>query len=386
MVNRFEFATTQRVIFGMGVVQEAGLLAKALGKRPLVVTGRDASRCGRLLELLGSQGLQATRFALSGEPTLADVRAGVAQARATNADLVIGFGGGSAVDGAKAIAALAVNAGDPVRYLEVIGEGWPLERRPLPCMAIPTTAGTGSEVTRNAVLTSPEHGVKVSLRHVWMLPQVALVDPELALGLPPEITASTGLDALTQLIEPFLSSRANPLTDALCREGIPKVARSLHRACEHGREAGAREDMALASLFGGMALANAGLGAVHGLAAPLGGMRPVPHGVACAALLPYVLEANLEALRSCDPGHPALARFTELAHLLTGNPDAEAQDAVRWIQALVEDMQIPRLERYGLEASDLEVIAARAMTASSMQANPVRLDAGTLVRILTKAL
>jgi alcohol dehydrogenase class IV len=386
VVSRFEFATAQRVIFGMGVLQEAGLLAKALGKRPLVVTGRDASRCERLLERLGSQGLLATRYALSGEPTLADVRAGVAQARAANADLVIGFGGGSALDGAKAIAALAVNSGDPVRYLELIGEGLPLERRPLPCMAIPTTAGTGSEVTRNAVLASPEHGVKVSLRHVWMLPQVALVDPELALGLPPEITASTGLDALTQLIEPFLSARANPLTDALCREGIPKVARSLHRACENGQDASAREDMALASLLGGMALANAGLGAVHGLAAPLGGMRPVPHGVACAALLPYVLEANLDALRSCEQSHPVLARFTELAQLLTGNPDADAQDGIRWTQALVEELQIPRLERYGLEATDLEVIAARAMTASSMQANPVKLDVDTLVRILTRAL
>ena len=207
-------------------------------------------------------------------------------------DTVIGFGGGAALDAAKAIAILMTNPGDVTDYLEIIGRGKTLTEPPVPCIAIPTTAGTGSEVTRNSVIASREERVKVSLRSPLMLPKVVVVDPELTYDLPPAITASTGVDALTQLIEPFVCSRANPLTDGLCQEGIERVARSLRRAFESaGRgeapaDAAAREDMAVASLFGGLALANAGLGAVHGLAAPLGGMIGAPHGAVCAALLP----------------------------------------------------------------------------------------------------
>jgi alcohol dehydrogenase class IV len=250
-------------------------------------------------------------------------------------------------------------------------------------IAIPTTAGTGSEATRNAVLASGEHGVKASLRHPAMLPRVALVDPELTLGLPPELTASTGLDALTQLIEPYLSSRANPLTDALCREGIRRSVGSLERAWASGRDLEARSDLALASLLGGMALANAGLGAVHGLAAPLGGLFPVPHGVACAALLPHVLRANLAG---CPPGHPAHARFADLARLLTGDPAAAPEAGVAWVAGLVERLRVPRLGRYGLTAAALPQVAERALAASSMKANPVPLDREALTEILAHAL
>lgn len=383
---RFEFATAQRIIFGEGAFQEVGLLAKSLGKRPLVVTGRDASRCQRLIELLVSQEIQPSLFSLHGEPTIMDIRQGSAQAKAMSADMVIAFGGGSALDGGKAIAALSVNPGDPLQYLEVIGQGRSLERHPLPCLAIPTTAGTGSEVTRNAVLTSPDQGVKVSLRNEWMLPQLALVDPVLTLSLPPEITASTGLDALTQLIEPFVSTRANPMTDALCLEGIRRVVRSLRRAWENGHDLQAREDMALASLFGGLALANAGLGAVHGLAAPLGGLRPIPHGVACAALLPHVMEANLRALRSGDSMNSTRMKFAELARVVTGNPDAEAGDGLSWVKALVENLHIRGLREYGLMPEDIDLVIERALKASSMQANPVRLDKNALAEIITKAL
>jgi len=386
VVTRFEFATAQRIIFGAGTLQEAGLLAKTLGRRPLLVTGRDPDRSRLLAGLLGVQGLQAQRFALDGEPRTANIRSGVAQARAASIDSVIAFGGGSALDAGKAIAALVTNPGDPLQYLEVIGQGRTLEHHPLPCLAIPTTAGTGSEVTRNAVLASPEEGLKVSLRHAWMLPRIALVDPELTHGLPPEITASTGLDALTQLIEPYVSNRSNPMTDALCLEGLRRAAASLHRAWENGHDAQAREGMALASLFGGLALANSGLGAVHGLAAPLGGMKPVPHGVACATLLPHVLEANVARLRAGAAEGPALARFTDLARILTGNPEADAEDGVQWVKALVEDLQIPGLRQYGFSSADLESIAVRATKASSMQANPVRLGVDDLTTILGKAL
>jgi len=380
---RFEFATAQRIIFGMGVLAEAGPLAKGLGRRPLVVTGRDGSRSHGLLELLSAHGLRPSIFSLAGEPTLSEVREGAARVRAGQTDLVIAFGGGSALDGGKAIAALAVNEGDPLDYLEVIGQGRPLSQRPLPCIAIPTTAGTGSEVTRNAVLASPDHGVKASLRHPWMLPSVALVDPALSVGVPAAITASTGLDALTQLIEPYLSVKANPMTDALCLEGVRRAARSLKRAWTDGDDLAAREDMALASLLGGLALANAGLGAVHGLAAPLGGLAPVPHGAACAALLPHVLEANL---RASGPGSPVWVKFQELAGLLTGNPGADAQDGLRWVQDLVTELRVPGLGRYGLSAADLDLIAERGLAASSMKANPVTFDRAALVAILVKAM
>src|SRR5207245_11298164 len=208
-------------------------------------------------------------------------------------------------------------------YLEVIGQGRALENASTPFIAMPTTAGTGSEVTRNAVLASPRHRVKVSLRSPFLLPKIALVDPELTYDLPPSITASTGLDALTQLIEPYVSSRANPMTDAVCVDGLRRVARSLRVAFEAGRNAAAaREDMAVASLFGGLALANAGLGAVHGFAGPIGGMFPAPHGAVCAALLPDTMEVNLRALRRRAPESETLRRFDEIARILTGRPEA----------------------------------------------------------------
>lgn len=377
---RFEFATAQRVVFGEGASRELGPLARSLGQRAQVVTGGHPERHAGLVESLE---MPSTCFPITGEPTVDGIREGVAQAQRFGADLVIAIGGGSALDGGKAIAALAVNAGDPLRYLEVVGEGRSLERPPLPVIAVPTTAGTGSEATRNAVLAAPEHGVKVSLRHEWMLPRIALVDPELTYDLPREITASTGLDALTQLIEPFVSTKANPMTDALCLEGLRKASWSLWRAWEEGRDPDARRDMALASLLGGMALANAGLGAVHGLAAPLGGLKPIPHGVACAALLPHVMMANIQAL---PPGHSAHGRYHELARILTGNPEAGPMDGATWVASLVETLQIPRLGSFGLEANELSGIAQRALSASSMKANPVMLDAGTLVRILAHAM
>lgn len=214
------------------------------------------------------------------------------------------------------------NGGDPLDYAEVIGHGRPLERRSLPLIAIPTTAGTGAEVTRNAVIGSPEHRVKVSLRSPLMLPEVAIVDPELTRDLPPALTASTGLDALTQLIEPLVSCRTNPLTDALCRSGIQRAARSLRRAVEHGEDLVAREDMSLASLFSGLALANAALGAVHGLTGPLGGMFEASHGALCASLLPAVMEANVRALRHrAGTPRPAALQRDRLPSHTTGACD-----------------------------------------------------------------
>jgi alcohol dehydrogenase class IV len=255
-----------------------------------------------------------------------------------------------------------------------------------PVIAIPTTAGTGSEVTRNAVLGSHEHRVKASLRHPSMLPRVALVDPQLTYDLPRDITACTGLDALTQLIEPYVSVRANPFTDMICKEGLRLAADSLPRAWSNPGDHGARAAMARASLFGGMALANAGLGAVHGFAAPLGGMFPIPHGAACAAVLPFEMAVNVRALRSRAPQHSALARYAEIASILTGNPHATAEDGIGYVTALCRKLQIAPLSAWGVEACDVPDLAAKAARTSSMKGNPLELTQQELEEIASLAL
>ncbi|HWX22096.1 MAG TPA: iron-containing alcohol dehydrogenase [Candidatus Binatia bacterium] len=384
---RFEFATATRIIFGPGTLREVGALAKEHGRCALVVTGRNPDRAAPLLALLRGQGLAAETFPVWNEPELATVQKGVEQARQIRADLVLAFGGGSVIDAAKAIAAMLANDGELLDYLEVIGRGKALANPSVPFIAIPTTAGTGSEVTRNAVLAAPEHRVKVSLRSPFMLPRVALVDPELTYDLPSTITASTGLDALTQLIEPYVCSRANPMTDALCVQGLQQVARSLRSAFENGRNApAARQDMALASLYGGLALANAGLGAVHGFAGPIGGMFSAPHGAVCAALLPHVMESNLHALRQRQAGSEALGRYEEVARLLTGKPGAQADEGVDWVRRLVADLQIPPLGTYGLTRAHVAELVDKAAKASSMKANPIVLTNAELADVLERAL
>jgi alcohol dehydrogenase class IV len=383
---RFEFATAARIVFGPGVLSEIGPIAREVGRHALVVTGRDPLRSQRLRDLLAAEKISTTIFAAPGEPTTDDVIRGAAHARAAGCDCVIGFGGGSALDAAKAIAALLANGGDLFDYLEVVGRAQPLAHPSLPCIAIPTTAGTGSEVTRNAVLASPAHRVKVSLRSPHLLPRVALVDPELTYDLSPALTAATGLDALTQLIEPYVSPRANPMTDALAVDGLTRAARSLRRAVEAGRDATAREDLALASVLGGLALANAGLGAVHGFANPIGGMFTAPHGAICGALLPQVTAANLIALRARSPGHTALYRYEKVARILTGRADASADDGVRWMRELVAALKIPTLATYGITVAELPAITAASAKASSMKANPVALTPDELTAILTAAL
>jgi len=267
----------------------------------------------------------------------------------------------------------------------VIGRAQPLIQSPIPFIAIPTTAGAGAEVTRNAVLVSPEHRVKVSLRSPSMLARVALVDPEITYDLPPDLTASTGLDALTQLIEPYVSSRANPMVDAICIAGIRRVARSLRRVFENGADKSAREDMALAGLFGGLALANAGLGAVHGFAASIGGMFPAPHGAVCAALLPHVMQTNLSALHKRDPRHHAVRRYDEVGGMLTGSEQESAAESIAWTEHLVEHLRIPGLRHYGIKESDFPELIEKALRSSSMKANPIPLEVEELREILKDA-
>ena len=378
---RFEFATATRIVFGRGILSELEATIAPLGRRVLLVHGRSAARADALRERLASVGPGCLTFGIEGEPTVDDVRRGSAAAREAGVDVVVAVGGGSAIDAGKAIAALCANDGDVLDYLEVVGRGRSLERPPLPFIAIPTTAGTGSEVTRNAVLASREHRVKASLRSALMLPRVAIVDPDLLAGLPPAVIAASGLDAFAQLLEPYVSVRANPLVDALCREGLVRSARSLRRAYEGDASPAVREDLALASLFGGLALANAGLGAVHGFAAPVGGMFDAPHGAACAALLPAVVRVNVRALERRAAGSVSLARYREAAAIVCGRRDATIADGVQWIEELVRALGIPGLRRYGAREDQLPALVAKARSASSMKGNPIELLDDELLEI-----
>lgn len=378
---RFEFATATRIVFSEGAASTLPDLIRTFGARPLLVVGSSPERTAGLASVPS-----AATFAVSGEPTVDLVREGARKVQSADCDVVISIGGGSAIDAGKAIAAIATNGGEPLDFLEVVGKGRAITSPPLPFIAVPTTAGTGSEVTRNAVLGSPEHGVKASLRSPMMLPRVAVVDPELTYGLPPQITASTGLDALTQLIEPYVSARANPLADAICVEGIRRAASALRRAYHDGADRDARRDMALASLFGGLALANAGLGVVHGFAAPIGGRWKAPHGALCAALLPHGMAANIAALRARARQHPALERYATIAGILTGRSDASANDGIDWVHGLCAELQIPALRAWGITEPDLPGIVAEAARASSTQANPLPLTSEELMAVVTAAL
>jgi len=379
----FEFATAGRIVAGAGRAAELPDVLAGLGSRVLVCTGANPARHAGLLAGLGRP---AAAFPVAGEPTVELARAAVAVAREHGADVVAAIGGGSVIDLGKAVAALLANGGDPLDYLEVVGSGQKITQPAVPCVAVPTTAGTGAEVTANAVLAVPEHRLKASLRSPLMIPRVALVDPVLALSCPPPVTAASGLDALTQCLEPFVSVRATPLTDGLAREGLRRAATGLRAAHADGGDLAARTDMAICALLGGMALANAKLGAVHGLAGVIGGTADVPHGMACAALLGPVIEANVRTLQSGAPGSPVLDRYAEVARLLTGDAGASIQDGLAWIRETLTLLGVSGLAGFGLGREDADDIAAKALTSSSMQGNPVALSQGQLKAVLLEAL
>lgn len=383
--STFEFATSQRILFGRGVSSQLGELASSFGGRALVVTGRSPERWTSIIGGLYRGDLRAHLLLVESEPSVPLVCQALREASEFKPDLVVGIGGGSVIDAAKAVAGLYTNGTDPYEYLEVIGRGKPLRNRSLPFVAVPTTAGAGAEVTRNAVLESPEHGVKVSLRSPFLLPAAAVVDPELTLSLPKQVTAFSGLDALVQVIEPFISRRANPLTDALCAEGIRRAARSLRKVVDEPNNLDSREDLCITSLFGGLALANAGLGAVHGFAGPLGGMTGAPHGAICASLLPEVLRANAAAAQREPAGSAAASRLDQVGRWLTGNAKAQAQDAVQWACNLCEEFEVPRLKALGLKESEFDEVVGKAQNASSMRGNPFTLSPRVLREILERS-
>jgi alcohol dehydrogenase class IV len=382
-VPGFEFATAGRIVVGPGRAADLPGVLAGLGSRVMVVTGANPARHN---DLLASLGAAAAVFPVAAEPTVELARAAVAVARAQGADVIAAIGGGSVIDTGKAVAMLLANGGDPLDYLEVVGSGRAITRPALPCVAVPTTAGTGAEVTANAVLAVPSHQVKASLRSPSMIPRVALVDPRLTVSCPPSVTAASGLDALTQCLEPFVSVQATPLTDGLAREGLRRAGTGLRPAYADGSDIAARADMAICSLLGGMALANAKLGAVHGLAGVIGGTADVPHGIACAALLAPVIEANVRAAWTSPAWAHVLERYAEAARLLTGHSAAVIDDGLAWIRETLTLLRVPGLATFGLGPQQADDIAAKALVSSSMKGNPVPLTHADLKAILLQAL
>lgn len=383
---QFEFFTTTRIIFGSGKVKSIGHLAKDFGHRVLIISGVPEVISERLSRVLEESDITSAIFKIGQEPTIDIINYINGYAHNLEIDLIIGIGGGSALDAAKATSILFTNPGEITDYLEVIGLNKPLLNPPLPVIAIPSTAGTGSEVTRNAVLGSPVHHIKVSLRSPLLFPRIALVDPEVTLSLPPDVTAATGMDALTQLIEPYTCNNPNPLVDSLCLEGIHLISYSLKKVFDNGYDLQAREQMSFASLLSGLTLANAKLGAVHGLAGPLGGEIPVPHGTICACLLPFVMKANIAALLKSYTNHPIIERYSKIGQILTNNPSATAEMGVDWIRNFKRYAGIQPLSTYGLTEKVFDHIIDKALDSSSMKGNPVILSTDELRNILKRSL
>ncbi len=383
---KFEFKTVDRILFGTGVINEIPDIGKSFGDRVYILTGKNQDRASDLIQALYKEGVSSFLFSIPGEPTIRLVQEATEYARSNNCQWVIALGGGSVIDAGKAVAALLNNPGDPLDYLEVIGGGKVVENPSVPFIAVPTTAGTGSEVTKNAVLKSDMHHVKVSMRSPYMLPTAAVIDPERMLSMPQDVTAHTGLDALTQLIEPYVSIKNNPFTDGICCEGMARVSQSLIPAYHKGNDIKAREGMAVAGLFGGLALANAGLGAVHGIAGPLGGMFDAPHGAVCAALLPHAIAVNLRALDARDPQSLIINRYHKIGQILTQDVNAVAEDGIEWILTICKTLSIPPLSEFGVTTSDISVLVEKSQKASSMKGNPIFLNEDEISEIIMLAL
>jgi alcohol dehydrogenase class IV len=380
-----QFYLPTRIVTGNGCFAELGKHTSQFGKRTMLVCGarslRASGQLDRALELLRVADAQVIVYdAVSGEPTLDVVQAGLDLARQEDVGVVVGIGGGSAMDVAKAIAGLFTHPGTVDDYFgkvrQVTGGG-------LPWIAVPTTAGTGAEVTKNAVLISPRHDQKSSLRHDAWFADVALVDPELNLSTPPEITAASGSDALTQAIEAYTSIGASPVTDALASDAIARIGRSLERAYQDGRDLQARADMLYGSMIAGMAFANSRLGGVHGMAHPLGYRYHIPHGVVCGLLLPYTMDYNV------NYAEEKYAHIARLLGLDTRGMDlhAAAQRAAQHARELVGRVGIPlHLSTFGVKEKDLPVIAEESMPSGSLKHNPRPLAIEDVMVILSAAL
>jgi alcohol dehydrogenase class IV len=378
----FELFLPSRIIFEPGSRSQIGKIASSIGNRVFLLYAKTHPLVPEIRDRLKEIGLDLLAFPISGEPDLESVSNIVTEGRNYHSDMVISIGGGSVIDTGKVVSAMLNNPGEISDYLEIVGMNLPLQNKPAPFIAVPTTAGTGSEVTKNAVLIIPAKKIKVSMRSYMMIPQIAIIDPELTVSMPGPVTASTGMDAIIQLIEPFVSLKANHFVNGLCREAIPLGANSLAQSVADGMNLRAREVMCFTSLCGGLALANAGLGAIHGFAGVIGGMKSIPHGMVCAALLAGTLRVNIEALKKRQPNSSSIRKFEELAISLTGNKNAGVFDSIGWAERTCKEIRIDRLTELGIDEKQFPEICDKAALSSSMKGNPILLEKGELLQIL----
>ncbi len=394
-IAEFTIARLPRIVFGEGVAATLPQEARAFGRRALIVTGAGSFRRSEhwpLLEQgLADQGMDWAALAVEDEPSPELVDRAVAEHRDGGIELVIGIGGGSALDAAKAIAGLLPHGNSVMDHLEGVGRGVAYRGPALPFIAVPTTAGTGSEATRNAVLSRRgADGFKKSFRHDALVAQVAIVDPALIATCPRDVLAANGMDAFTQLLEGYVSARANPLTDALALSGIAAFAEGFPAVWAGGEGAAAgRSGLAYASLLSGIVLAQAGLGSVHGLASPLGALFPIPHGTVCGTLVAEATDINIRALRARQPDHPSLAKYARVGALLLGRPEAPAAEAlahlVERLRGWLDTLDLPRLSVYGLTADRIALVAAQSR-GGSMATNPIVLTDDELAELLARRL
>jgi alcohol dehydrogenase class IV len=376
----FQFMTSSRIVFGEGALINSFSTLNQFGYSVLLVTGKDNQRSEPLVNYLKQQNMRYQQVAVLGEPLIAMIEEMAAMGRRFRPDMVISIGGGSVLDAGKALAALIPNQGSVYDYVEVVGRNVPLQAKPLPFIAIPTTSGTGSEVSKNAVLRSAQENVKVSLRSAEMLPDLAIIDPTLTYGMDPVMSGCCGMDAFTHLMEAYVCGAPNPLTDMVCEEGLRRLAGAIVPACEDD-DPRARSDMSFAAMLGGMALANAKLGAAHGLASSLGGRLSAPHGLITAQLAPYVMQENVLAAREAGRAD-VLNRYRQLACILTGRTDADIVDGITWTKRTLERLNLPSVSDYGLCDTLFDEVAEDALLTNAIKGNPLPLNKERLQGIL----
>ena len=392
-MHAFHFAKVPPLSIGADTLTHLPQLIQQMGGQSvLLVTGKHSlQRSGKLQQiesLLKENHLTAESIVCPGEPSPDLVDTICQRYCQESIDVVVAIGGGSVVDAGKAISAMLPHLNSIMDHLEGVGRGIPHSGIKTPFIAMPTTSGTGGEVTKNAVISQVgPNGFKKSIRHDRLVPDAVIVDSELLISCPPSITAACGMDAFTQLLEPYLSPTATALTDAIAWSGLEAIAPNLLPACGDGaHDVKVREGMAYASLMSGVALANAGLGIVHGLASPLGGFFPIPHGVVCGTLMATAVCANWQALISRAPDSPAVTKMARLGALLEGTSDKDphyyggalCQILTEW----TEQLKLPRLGDYGVKTTDMDRILAKAKNRN----NPVDLTADEIRALVEKRL
>ncbi len=376
----FQFMTSKQVIFGEGSLNQSLSILAKYGYSVLLVTGRGGERAEPVINYIKQQGMRYQQVAVWGEPVIAMVEELAAMGRKFKPDMIVAIGGGSALDVGKALSAIIPNQGSVYDYVEVIGRSMPFKNAPLPCIAIPTNAGTGSEVTRNAVLKSAQENIKVNIRNEALLPDVAIIDPTLTYGMDKSLSARSGLDAFTHLMEAYVCNAPNAFSDMVCEEGLKKLSTALFLACEDD-DFRARSEMSFASLLGGMARSNASLGAAHGLAAALGGRLTAPHGAITARLAPFVMAENISVAEQMGR-NDVIYRYRRLGVLLTDNLEATPQDAIEWVTNALTRLDIPSLQMYGLSRKLFADIASDALRSTAIKGNPLPLTEARLIHIL----